>query len=416
SLITDISDGGGRFGAILGLGLLAAYLWWRGLALTLQPLYRERIYSRFLVGLGVLILAIMAAATIGGAPRSMVVAALALLLPAEVFAGLVGIALAHVADTEREHRERRPLAIGDDEAGATINRAWITTALGISGLVVAAALVLTLVVSYESLRTLAALLRPAGEGLRQLIEWLVTAFAFLLFLLLNGPITFLHNLIARSQTGKPPSSSATTTLPNKPPLPFHAPPEWFFAGRLALVALVALVAVFILLRLLRQFASLREEQGFEEEREALNAGAVLGQQFRGLFARRPAAPAPLAEEALRPGTVRYLYRELLRAGARAGHPRRLSETPDEYARRLRDVRPTPAEAGEMPSQGQVDEALAALTETYDPARYGGASDTVAPPAIVSAWRVLMRWLAGGEGASGAAEGRRRIFRRGGPAR
>ena len=68
---------------------------------------------------------------------------------------------------------------------------------------------------------------------------------------------------------------------------------------------------------------------------------------------RPVPPAP--------GRVRAAYRRFLRA-ARRVTPRRVVETPREYARRFALVRP------------ELAEAAFRLTELYEPVRYGGAAD------------------------------------------
>jgi hypothetical protein len=409
SFAADVGTGNVRIGADVGLALLAAYLWWRGLALTQQPIYRDRVYVRFLIGMGAIIFAIAGAAAFTGGVRVTLVTALLLLLLAQVFVGLVGLALAHIADTERERRERRPLALGEDEAAPVINRAWIATALGISSLVIVLALGLALILSYDSLRALVSLLRPLAAALAQAIAWLAEAIAFLLFLVLNPLISWLQSFLAQNHK----SRSSTPAQRPGPPKAKVPPPqlsfEWLFAGRLVLIGLVVLVVAFVLLRLLRRYAALREQQGFEEDREALDAGALLGQQLRDLFARRGTPTVP-AEESLAPGTVRYLYRELLRIAGRTGHPRRASETPDEYARRLPGELPaTPEVPGTVPGQREVEDALADLTGAYDAARYGGAPQQApASPSVASAWQAILRRLAGGDG---GRRRRRGVFRR-----
>src|SRR5262249_21246468 len=78
----DIVAGAGHAGNALGLALLTAYLWWRGLLLGRERLTRERLYMRFVGGLVVIILAIAVAASVTAPARAPLTGLLAILLPA----------------------------------------------------------------------------------------------------------------------------------------------------------------------------------------------------------------------------------------------------------------------------------------------------------------------------------------------
>src|SRR5262249_31784922 len=52
---------------VIGLFLLVTYLWWRGLALGLEPVTQHRLNARFLVGITAIILAIVSAGALQGA-------------------------------------------------------------------------------------------------------------------------------------------------------------------------------------------------------------------------------------------------------------------------------------------------------------------------------------------------------------
>ncbi len=102
--------------------------------------------------------------------------------------------------------------------------------------------------------------------------------------------------------------------------------------------------------------------GIDEERESLDARGLFGAQVRALLSGlRPHRVAQ--DEPLPPGSVRAIYRDLLRAAAARGIARRSDETPDEFAKRLGQ------EASPTLSVPELRTDLTALSEAYDAARY-----------------------------------------------
>jgi hypothetical protein len=119
---------------------------------------------------------------------------------------------------------------------------------------------------------------------------------------------------------------------------------------------------YIVYRAIKSMRSSTIHADLVEERESLDAGGLFGAQLRGLLAGLRRAPAQ-PDEALEAGSVRTIYRDVLRAAAAAELPRAPSETPDEYRERLEQARG---------ADGQIGEAdLADLTAAYDRERYGG---------------------------------------------
>jgi hypothetical protein len=282
-----------------------------------------------------------------------------------------------------------------------VTRSWIVTAFGISGGVVVVALVLALLVSYDSVQALADALQPVGNAIMTALSWLIEAFAFLLFLLLNPVISWLHD---QTQAVHP-QPQPTPNPGAKPPVNPHAQPisglptEWLIAGRWVLLALVIAVIVLVLLRVLRRFGEWNHPQEFEEERESLDGVSLLRRQLRDL-ARRilPRRRAPSASlEPLTAGSVRLLYREVLQAAAQAGYARAPAETPDEYAARLRTEANVTAEWTAFDAfDNDAGQALHMLTEAYDVARYGQPADReeagLASSAVTAAQRTSLSWL------------------------
>lgn len=137
--------------------------------------------------------------------------------------------------------------------------------------------------------------------------------------------------------------------PAEVPAPAPAWPGWALGGALGLglLALVVLIAALVAL-LPRLF---RSEEGALEN-------AVESAVARGRTARQA-------------GRVRAAYRGFLLA-MRPQLPKRASETPQEYARRVAARRPPLAEA------------VRELTRLYEPVRYGGLADE-AEAAAAEAW-------------------------------
>lgn len=403
TIATDLNDGSIHASAILGLALFAAYLWWRGLLLGRLPLTQHRLYIRFIAGLVAIVLAIASAAAFSGKARQALGGILAFLLPVEVFIGLIGLSLAHLLDALEDQRRRRLRGQSADGPSLTVTRSWIVTAFGISGGVVVVALVLALLVSYDSVQALAQALQPVGNAIMTALSWLIEAFAFLLFLLLNPVISWLHDQTQAVHPQPQPTPNPGT----KPPVNPHAQPigglptEWLIAGRWVLLVLFIVALAFVLIRVLRRFGEWNHPQEFEEERESLDGASLLRRQLRDLarrfFPHRHAPPDSL--EPLPAGSVRLLYREALQAAAQAGYARAAPETPDEYASRLQVEANAiqGALVADMPNSDGV-QALNTLTKAYDVARYGkpivigGEDAELASSAVAAAQRTLLTWL------------------------
>ncbi|HEX6123088.1 MAG TPA: DUF4129 domain-containing protein, partial [Ktedonobacterales bacterium] len=163
--------------------------------------------------------------------------------------------------------------------------------------------------------------------------------------------------------------AVTVTPGTGTPVP-PSTPQWanivFAILQVVILLLVIGVIVVILLALGRLLARQWLQAADHvpgEEREALDGGALLRQQLRDLFGRRRAGAGGAPGAALARGGVRWLFREVLRAGAAAGVARRGDETADEYARRLAGLPGTPT----APAPDPAD--LSALAQAYDEARY-----------------------------------------------
>ena len=231
TIATDLETGSDHVGVAVALAVLVAYLWWRGLLLGRLPLTQHRLYSRFIAGLAAIVLAIASAAAVSGPSRHTLGGMLAFLLPVDVFIGLVGLSLAHLLDALEEQRRRRLRGQAAGGPMLVVTRAWIVTALGISGGVVVIALLLALLVSYDSVQALAQALQPLGDAIMTVLTWIIEAVAFLLFLLLNPLVSWLHDQAQSVHPQPQPTPNPGTKPPVNPhPQPVVAlPAEWLSA-------------------------------------------------------------------------------------------------------------------------------------------------------------------------------------------
>lgn len=391
---TDYPVDAPHLGPTLGLVVLTAYLWWRGLWLGRAPLSRGRLYARFLVGFAVLTAAVAGGSAVPARDRAAIEGPLGLLVVAQGFVGLMGIALAQVADTLRERQEmqRRAEGRGAERQAVTLHAGWLLSAAGLSAGVVLVAVLLAIVFAPGSPQVIGALVKPLADALKALIIGILYVLAFFAYIAFNilEPIiaelvyaferlaTFILNLLGVSSGAAP-----AAPKPGKPlQVPSTIPAQWVTVGEWLLVAGVLGVIAVALVRIIRRVREKGQPEGFEEERQALDASDVLGSQLRNLlnrFRRRDrGGPAP---DTLVPGGARYRYRAMLRAARRAGLARRPSETPDELRARLE--RTLRARAGTAAGHGmssdtevEVAAALAALTGAYDDARYGDGPDAL----------------------------------------
>lgn len=343
---------------------LMLYLGWRGSVLGGSAPAFSQVSRRFGIGMGALTLAIFGSLATEPALRGAVAATLLALLALEGFAGLAALAMArtHAAAAER---------IGSRMPGAAYSTRWQLSALSIAfGIMV----VVTLVGSLFNLaagRALLAWLGPAGEAINQVTYWLTQGLAYLLYLISVAWLSLFVPTNLPNQKPHLPKPPPGGTHPN----PTHLVPSQFGAAAsiilIAAAVAVAIVLVFIMARIVvRSLSKPVEDEVVEEEREDLDAAALLQRQARDwLDGLRSHRAAPEQDE-LRKGGVRWLYRQVMRAGARLGYERRASETADEYAARLSST----LVEREKAAPERIAAQLAGVTGAYDEARYGAVED------------------------------------------
>lgn len=365
-LLSDLTHGIHRFSDDIALTVLLAYIWWRGLALGSTPPHHDEVMRRFQWSMVAFLLALLVLATTGEGARGSLFGAMSLMLPVEVFVCLMAAALANVSLARLRSRE--------SQTEETEGR-WVGSALLLAGLVAMLALVINIFVNFESISALLRQLGPVGVAFDGAARWLTNAFIQVLAILIGRPLQFFFDWVqSLGQRGRVQQSQSPTCTPQSsdPVCVRQRTPQdvlnqlntvnrgVVIALDILVVAVVIVVFVVMLKRLLaRQSAG--DGSMVEEEREAIGGRGLFGAQVRELFARR--AKKEQAVERLAAGTVRAVYREVLRAAAGVGLGRTATETPSEYARRL--VEAAPLADAEM-ERGDV----VAVSEAYEVARYG----------------------------------------------
>jgi hypothetical protein len=352
----DLARANPHVGAALLLFLLLAYLTWRGASIAREPLQSIDAVSRLRNGMAVLIVAVVTAALVRDPAQPSVLGALAFLLPAEVFAGLMAAALSRAA----AQRDR----MGEQAADGG-GYPWLRASIMLSVAVILLTLALSVLVNYQSVGALLAFLGPLGELISTVVFWVVNLVGEVLYFVFNGIVSFIHTQTSHSPYTPPQNlNTCSAAFVRCTPHQSTLPPFWRHLAILLLqaLALATIVAAFLyVLRVAFPTQSRQAERTLDEEREALDGRSILAAQLRGLFARRPDEGREL--DTLPKGSVRYLYRAVLQAMASVAFPRSLSETPDEYAARLAQAGPLATSPGDEAADFQV------LSEAYDAARY-----------------------------------------------
>jgi hypothetical protein len=345
--------------ALLNLFFLVMYLWYRGLALGTRPITHDDVMRHFKAGMVVLIASTALLASTPGRLQVPLVGVFSLLLPAEVFFGLLASALTRLA---------LPRATGD-AADQGDEGAWIGLAVLLAGLVVGAAIIVALAFNTQGMSTALHVLGAIGAVANRAVHGVFSGISQLLAHVFGGGGGYTGHTTQVPPRSNPEPTCTPGSCSGKSPLSFF---DQLFLHLPAIYALILLgftlvSAAFFGSALLGRLFSRRATVGgapTDEERESLAGGALFRQQLRDLFSRGRRRSLGV-EEPLASDSVRALYRDVLRAASAGGLSRATAETPDEYAVRLASLAPLDGD----PSAGAQD--LAVLSSACDDARYGG---------------------------------------------
>lgn len=285
--------------------------------------------------------------------------ALALMLPLYAVCGLLMMGQVRLSDI----RARMQRACMADRRALRI---WNLTALGLIvatvGLLFAAVALFYGDAYLQALQTLSGVWNTLLDIVALLLAWLTAPFVLLLTNLF-GP--------RKTPTRSPGGGGGGGIQP--PPLG-DAVNHAIYSG--ILIAVILIVALFLLLRVRWQRGDPFEED-YEEFREALPSRERLRGSRRALVGI-VGDPAP-------PGSVRAVYRDVLRRGEQVGLGREDDETATEYAARLAPL----LEIAE--GDASVPAAAEDLTRSYEAERYGAATPT--PERVTRARSAAQRIIA-----------------------
>lgn len=375
-LQVDASEDTPQFNSLFAIVPFVVYLGWRGLALGASLPKIGPALRRYTVSLTVVMVACVGAMAAPEAAQPSLQGALLTLLALDVFAGLAAAALARRGDGRES---------GAEVASGAETTRWLLTAFGAAALVVALAFGLGLLLSLRLAHTLFVALGAVGSAVSAAMNWLAIAVANVLWFIF---VNTLGRLLLHKASPYIPPQQPLPIVPKQPAkhqVLTPPPHELVMAATILVVVIVAallLFALYLAIRKALRLTRVSADPEVDEEREALDARGLLRRQLGDLFARMRRRPA-LDVDPLAPGSVRWLYREMLRAGAEAGVARRTGETADEYSQRL-------ARFAQERGAGGIE--LSQLTRAYDDARYGEHA-VAAPPEVVAEARDVATALA-----------------------
>lgn len=351
ALVQDVLTVSSRLEALVLLPMVVILIGWRGLVIGRSTPEFDDVLDRFKVSVVVLVLAAVVSVAIGAHVRSQLAGPLLLILPVTIFAGLLAAALSRAA------MDRDDLK-GPDARSAGESR-WLAMAIVLSLLVVLTTLVLGSILSFGSVGGALAQAGPIGQAIDTALNWIAGGIVAVMTLIFNAFFALLAPIFKLNLQPLPPSPVAVSPIPGATAQVHHS--------EVTIISLIVLVVLLLLglnwLRRLFVNRQAAQTDAIVEERESLNGGSLFMAQLRGLFARKQRQPKEI-EEALPAGSIRALYRDLLRAAARRGVGRATAETADEFGARL-----SRSFAGSV-----LPEDVATLGEAYDAARYGGQEE------------------------------------------
>ena len=382
ALFQDFQFNSGRIAVPLGIVVLLALLWWRGLRLGRNQIEHEQVAWSFKIGFGALVGVLLLVGTVDSSARNALIVQLGLTLPIFLFVGLASLSLGRLSEIRHARRAK-----GSSQADPT--RLWIMAMLVLSATLLLLFLGIEQAFSDQAFLGVVSALQPLWSGITAAVAWLAVGLAYLLYWIFYPLDLFIHWVFRAGQPAAQPTQPVTPQTPHAKGTVTALPTEWLSAGQWVLIGIGVLILLIILIRAFRGFASWRRDDEQDEERENLGAANVLGAQLRALLANLAARfqrrrSAENEGDTLTAYSVRSLYRRVLRQAAAHGLGRHAAETPQEFAKRL-----GPAMAQQVLSESAsastlvkdqtgatggalsaADSDLETLTAAYEQARYG----------------------------------------------
>jgi hypothetical protein len=345
--------------------LVAACLWWRGLALGVREPDAFAIEAAYKTGVGMIALYFIAAAVYADA-QGFVAAGPALpgSLLAFFFLGLSALALARLAVIWDRGQP--------DERAHFSARAWVLLVVGVVGMILLAASMSAGLAAADVATYVGLVLRP----LLPVVEVLFLALFFVAGILVRIIIAVLSHIPRRDiDPLQPPPPTAFDELLRRL-REINMNPQVIHGARWMMVAAVALglaIGMAVTIALMRR----RERKTDEDEHESVWSAQEL---WSGLARRLRLRSRPAAPERAAAGvhSIRRVYRDLLQVGRTLGAPRPPWATPREHQPALTGVLFAAADD------------VAVITDAYERVRYGPWTPAEASVGTVKAALVRIR--------------------------
>lgn len=344
----------------LGLVILGAIGWWRGLWLaSTDDLFESEFVRAALVRTVVAQTAVLIVAAIFSSDASSRIQSLAVYMVPLGFAACLITATAIQVRTARiniraELDQRLP------------GRGWLAAGAGISGAIL---LIAALIAGTAGREAWQLVIWPLVQILRAanwVLDWIILAFALIGYLLLLPAFWLFSRLIQDAEQedfvqetgGVLEPAAELNSGENFIPEPVMMVMQW------VVVALIIGLVIWFGLRQLKRLQKKQKDEGEAELRESIFTRDALMSDISGFFAglrRGLWNRQSRFNLQRRPETVRDAYQHVIVHGNRQGFGRQPQETPGEYATRLSRVEP------------DVSDPVDDLTDRYLRARYGDLS-------------------------------------------
>ncbi len=380
ALFGDILSVNGAAFHVLVIVLFALFFCWRGVRLARQHIEPATVVNTLRIGVGVILALVLLQALAGAGLGAL--ASLLWLIPIFLSLALLTHALAQTIFQRRVHSSNLLGSTGRQE------RVLFSIIGSLSLLLLVIALLIGVFASPAVLAQAQQALSPLSHIYDGIVYVLTLIFVFLLTPIF-WLISFLHpqyKMPHLTPPGNAPSSSKVHYVQPTSLVTTITP----YVEIILPLLLVALLLVLIRMALRRRRIMLKKRE--EDTHESLWSWALFWTQLKALlrgllnrfFPRPKSKVAQVAtyeeisnEPAVR--TMREIYRAFLNWSAGRGYPRKRNETPLEFKQRL----DTPLAYAEA--------ELAAVTEAYTAARYGGVVPDEAEIARVRAfWQSLQQ--------------------------
>jgi hypothetical protein len=335
------------------VALLAVFfVWWRGMGLGNRAYTHDGVGFSFRAGVVLLLWNAALSALVG---QRVPILGFAF---AYFFFGLLAVGLARVYDLERQ----------PESGGVVSTRFWMGATVGGILATLLVALVAVQLVTVGNLHAVVKWLNPIWKILEAIASALVYLFSLILQPLLDWIVQFFRTRVFQEVPEGTPGPVSTPEPFAQPPGP---PPAYLEYIKYAIVILFLLGILLFVAFSVRRIRA-RSQEGRTEEREIdwewSPPGKGLANAVRAGLDRlaellRLAGQFGLGERFRAAASIRWIYANVLRLAAEAGHARQPSQTPYEFLPVL-----------QMSFRG-LDSELRAITEAYVRSHYGQVPDS-----------------------------------------